>query len=79
MGAVMSTNPLFTAHNLKPLNSMARLVSYADLGDVDAALRVHRHSVAMRKFTGLVTRAAESRQDLPTGVIEDIHLFVLFI
>jgi hypothetical protein len=70
---------LLTARNFKLLNPMACLVPYANLRDEDVALGIDRHGVAMRKFTSLMSRAAEGREEFPTAMIENIDLLVLFI
>jgi hypothetical protein len=48
-------------YDLKLLNSMTCLIPNTNLSDINVTLRVHRHGVAMRKFPGLVPRAAKSR------------------
>jgi hypothetical protein len=58
---------------------MAGLVAYSHLSNEDVALRVNRHGMAVRKFTGLMSWPAKTGQKLSAGVVENIDLLVLFI
>jgi len=66
---------LLTAHNPELLDPLAR----AHLADIEVSLGVDRGVVKMGKFTHLVARAAETRQNPSTGAIEDFHLLVVFV
>src|SRR5579872_3328817 len=70
---------LTISHHLEFLHSMSRFVPHTNLGNINVTLGIDGHGVAMRKFSGLVTWSAESRQNFAAGVIENVHLFVLFI
>ena len=66
-------------HRLEFLHPMTRFVAHTNLGHIDVTFGIHRHRVAVREFSGLVTWSAEGRENFSAGVIEDIHLFVFFV
>src|SRR6266700_7050523 len=74
----LSARLLLTASDLELLYSITGLVP-SRLTDIDVTLRVHSQGVCKCQFANLVSCATETRQDLPTRVIEDIHLFIIFI
>src|ERR1700692_4400687 len=69
---------LFTARDFKLLYSIACLVAPC-LTNIDVTLRVHSQGMSKCQFTDLIPRATETQQDLLTGMIEDIHLLIIFI
>src|SRR4029077_16520292 len=66
---------LLASHNFELLDPLAR----AHLADIEVSLGVDRGVVKMSKFPHLVTHAAETRQNPPSGAIDDFHLLVVFI
>src|SRR3954453_356802 len=69
------TTPLWTLA-LRSAYDLELLHPAAPVGfrHVDVALGIDRDRVAMGEVADLVARAAEARQDLPAGVVEDMHL-----
>src|ERR1035438_1106775 len=59
-------------HWLKSLDSATPF----GLGHINIAFGIDRQSVAMGKFTDLVTRTPEARENLSAGMVENLYLLV---